>query len=107
MKIYKVFILAMLFLRFVNMLQLMKRFAKNLDLFPSSLPNHICKMYNLALKLWEKQTRMEKNMLIFKHSPKKILVKTRWIFKFLQIIIIIIITTTLSFFKNSIMLVEF
>jgi hypothetical protein len=31
------------FLQHVNMLQLMKRFAKTFDLFLSSLPNEICK----------------------------------------------------------------
>jgi hypothetical protein len=37
------FLVAMFFLKLVNMLQLMKRFAKTLDLFPSNLPSQICK----------------------------------------------------------------
>ncbi len=54
------------------MIQPMKRFAKTLDLFPSSLPSQICKMYNLVLKVWERQIVMEQGMFKFKHSPKKV-----------------------------------
>ncbi len=42
------FLVAMFFLKLVSMSQLMKRFAKTLDLFPSIYLVKFAKMYNLA-----------------------------------------------------------
>jgi len=53
MKIFKALVLAMLFLRHVNMLWLMKRFAKTFDLFLSSMHNQIWKNVTFGLKIKE------------------------------------------------------
>jgi hypothetical protein len=43
MKVSKAIVLAIYFLKQVNMLHLMNFFVKTFDLFISSLPNQICK----------------------------------------------------------------
>jgi len=51
------FLVAMFFLKLASMLHLMKRFAKTLYLFPSSLPSQICKNVELGLRNMRRANR--------------------------------------------------